>query len=152
VAFVFFASSLFGLNAFAEQSKTPKEKSVAIVIALENEHGGPALDLGNQEEFDCNDKIFTVVELSNYPKKEFQLSVKWINPEGDVQEHTQYPFTVHNDFTRVWAWLSLSRATGAGMLQFINPAAGMEEFVGEWKVQISLNNKRVAEDKFVVLC
>jgi len=86
VAFVFFASSLFGLNAFAEQSKTPKEKSVAIVIALENEHGGPALDLGNQEEFDCNDKIFTVVELSNYPKKEFQLSVKWINPEGDVQE------------------------------------------------------------------
>jgi hypothetical protein len=136
----------------AKQQNVETKPSSRILITLENEHGGPALDLGDQEEFDCNDKIFTVVELQNYPKEKFQLSVKWINPEGDVQEHTQYPFNVHNDATRVWAWLSLSRATGAGMLQFINPAAGMEEFVGEWNVEVSLNDKRIGNDRFLVLC
>jgi hypothetical protein len=38
------------------------------------------------------------------------------------------------------------------MLQFINPAAGMEEFVGEWNVEVSLNDKRIGNDRFLVLC
>ncbi|MFT5571452.1 MAG: hypothetical protein ACI9FR_000366 [Cryomorphaceae bacterium] len=104
-------------------------------------------------EFDCTDKIYTVLELENFAVGKHQFSVRWIDPAGQLREHTQYPFNVQNSTEhRLWAWLLLSRARGAGMLTFVNPAAGLEEFIGEWKIEVRVDDKLLDSGKFDVIC
>ena len=92
------------------------------------------------------------MELSDYPVGTYQLSVAWIDPALDVRERTEYEFRVRESETRLWAWLTLSRATGAGLLQWINPAAGLEEFVGGWRIEVSVNDQKLASSDFEVVC
>lgn len=105
-----------------------------------------------QEIFDCTDKIYTVLELQNHPLGKHQLSVRWIDPNGTVREHTQYDFHVRIQNTRLWAWLSLSRGFGSGMLKWANPAAGLEEFIGLWEIDVKVDGKRVSKENFEVSC
>jgi hypothetical protein len=106
-----------------------------------------------ESEFDCTDKIYTVLELENFAVGKHKFSVRWIDPAGQLREHTQYPFNVQNATEhRLWAWLLLSRARGAGMLTFVNPAAGLEEFIGEWKIEVRVDDKLLDSGKFNVIC
>jgi len=142
---------LLAVPGQAETDKPAPIPSHKLYFSLTDEFGGAAKEAIT--EFDCNDKIFTVVELQHYDTDTpYHLSVKWLNPDGNVQEHTQYPFNVSSSETRLWAWLSLSRATGAGMIQWLNPAAGLEEFIGEWEVQVRINDKMLDTKHFQVLC
>lgn len=157
-----FLLSFFSINpAYADvNSVTPKlekkqtvstKKSSKVYFSLADKYGGA--DKKAITEFGCEDKIFTVVELSNYKSGgPYQLSVKWINPNGEVQEHTKYPFHISKNETRLWAWISLLRATGAGMMQWLNPAAGLEEFIGEWEVKVKINGKTIDSQNFQVIC
>ena len=43
-------------------------------------------------------------------------------------------------------------ASGAGMLQWLDSSAGMEEFIGNWKISISIDDVTVGESSFEVLC
>ena len=102
--------------------------------------------------FDCNDKIYAVLELEDYAIGRHQLSVTWRDPETNTREQTSYPFNFRGKKLRLWAWLSLSRATGAAMLQWIDPAAGLEEFIGEWNVEVRINDKLLTRNQFQVNC
>lgn len=104
------------------------------------------------EQFDCSDKIYTVVELGKFPKGKHQVSVRWIDPHDETRENTRYQFHVHGEQTRIWAWLSLSRGVGAGMLQWIDPSAGLEDFIGPWTVHVMIDGKRLGGGKFEVSC
>lgn len=139
-------------NIFAEEQTKKKDikPSQKIYFAIADQHQRPLTE--ERESFACSDKIFTVIELSHYPIKKYQLSVRWYDPANKLRENTQYPFTISKEKTRLWAWLSLSRGTGAGMWQWINPAAGLEDFVGPWKVEVYINNKRVDSKEFSVDC
>jgi hypothetical protein len=106
-----------------------------------------------REHFDCSEQIFTVVELSQYPIGKHHLAVKWIDPGRGVREHTQYPFGVgKSGQTKLYAWLELTRSAGAGLVAWMNPAAGLEEFVGTWDVEIKIDNRLVATRQFEVSC
>jgi len=120
---------------------TEIEPSAAVYLSLSDKHGFPLTE--KQSHFDCLDKIYSVVELTNYQKGSYHLAIHWVDPTGDIRERTQYEFLVREQETRLWGWLSLSRAKGAGMLTWINPAAGLEEFVGEWRVEIRIDNKKI---------
>jgi len=149
----FFLSSLIieSVTAAQEQTnETKKEKSALVYYSLADEFNAPTKEA--LVDFDCTDKIFSVIELSNYPKGKHLLSVRWIDPSDAQREHTKYEFHVNRAEVRLWAWLSLSRAQGAGMLTWINPAAGLEEFVGEWTVEVRVNNKLISDSAFIVSC
>ena len=105
-----------------------------------------------RDKFDCGDKIYTVVTLNNYSLGRHELSVLWIDPAGTTRENTQYPFHVVEESAKLWAWLSLSRARGAGMLQWLNPAAGLEEFIGPWNIEVRIDGKKIASREFEVIC
>jgi len=122
----------------------------SIYLALGNEHDVPRSE--SQEVFDCTDKVFSVVELKDFPAGKHQLSVRWFDPSDTVREHTRYDFNVRNPTTRLWAWLSLSRGFGGGMLQFINPAAGLEDFIGIWKIDVKIDGESVGAGSFEVSC
>ena len=128
----------------------PGQNGVYIYFSLANRHNAPSKEA--RDIFDCTDKIFTVVELDDYQRGRHQLSVRWIDPADQTREKTEYPFTISSDQTRLWAWLSLSRARGAGMLQWINPAAGLEEFIGPWQVEVRIDNKLIGKGQFEVSC
>jgi hypothetical protein len=93
-----------------------------------------------------------VVELSHLPKTKYDLAIVWIDPSNTERERTVYPFTVVADETRLWSWLSLSPSAGAAMIQWINPAAGLEEFVGPWTVEIRINDRKITSKSFEVIC
>ena len=133
------------------QGTTESEQaSKRIYFSLADELGFPIPE--GREAFECTDKIYTVVELENFPMGRHELSILWIDPAETSREHTKYAFHVRQKETRLWAWLRLSRATGAGMLQWLNPAAGLEEFIGPWTVEVRIDNKKIATKNFQVSC
>ena len=127
-----------------------EKKSSNVYVTLANEVGIPLEEAMN--EFDCSDKIYSVVELINFPKGRHELSVLWIDPTGTSRENTQYPFHINQKEAKLWAWLVLSRASGAGMLQWLNPAAGLEEFIGPWELEVRIDGKKIATMGFEVSC
>ena len=128
------------------------ERSHKVYFSLADEFNGPKTEAEAKERFDCSDQIYTVAELSNYPTGEYQLTVIWKDPNDSVREKTSYPFNVHNTQTRIWAWLTLSRATGAGLIQWIDPAAGLESFIGMWTIEVLINGKRISKQTIDVSC
>lgn len=146
LAFLFL--SFYTLVAYATDA--PATKTHTTYFSLSDQHGFPLTE--EKTNFDCEDKIYTVVTLNTYPKGRHDLSVRWKDPSGETRETTNYPFYIRENETRLWAWLSLRRATGASLLQWINPAAGLEEFVGPWTVDVHIDNKKIDSKQFEVLC
>jgi len=146
MAFLFLAST----GSAQDQNTEPVGSLHAVYFSLADKFDVPGKE--PQQIFDCSDKIFTVLELVDFPKGQHQISVRWFDPVDSAREHTQYAFNVREKNTRLWAWLSLSRATGAGMLQFINPSAGLDEFIGIWKVEVRVNNTLLDSQNFEVSC
>lgn len=124
--------------------------SHTLYFALPDQHASPQHEA--RTEFDCSDKIYSVIELSNFKHGRYAITIVWTDPSGADRERTEYPFSVFEPETRLWGWLELSRATGAGMLQWLNPAAGLEEFIGPWTATIYIDGKKLVSGSFEVLC
>jgi len=144
------AGSWFLLFNNVAIATTSHPQSHKVYLSDGDEHGFP--QTYKKDVFECTEKIYSVLELSDYPIGTYQLSVAWIDPTRDVRERTEYEFRVRESETRLWAWLTLSRATGASILQWIDPAAGLEEFVGDWKIEVRVNDKKLASSDFQVVC
>jgi len=143
-------NSLAGETKGNAHSQEKKRVSAKVYFALGDEHEFPLTE--ERKYFSCSDKIFTVIELNHLPKTKYDLAIVWKDPSETERERTQYPFTVGTDETRLWSWLSLAPARGAAMIQWINPAAGLEEFIGPWTVEVRINNKKISTKRFEVIC
>lgn len=138
-------------SVFEQASATEHQRvSAKIYFTLGDQYELPLKE--EKQNFGCSDKIFTVIELKHLPKTEYDLAIVWKDPSNTERERTEYKFTVARDETRLWSWLSLSRATGAAMIQWVNPAAGLEEFIGPWTVEVRINNKKISTKHFDVIC
>ena len=105
-----------------------------------------------KRSFGCSEKIYAVTELQHFPAGKHEFSVRWIDPAQITREHTRYLFHIHNKETRLWSWLSLRRGAGAGMLQWLDPSAGLEEFIGLWTVKVDIDGKEIAKLTMEVNC
>jgi len=103
-------------------------------------------------DFACQDRIFAVLELDAKPRSRHKLVFLWQDPSGKVREQTQYPFTALQRHNRVWAWLKLSGSRGSVFMKWLDPNAGLDEFIGEWVVKYRLDGREVARKRFQVLC
>lgn len=124
--------------------------SVNLYFALEGKNLQPAPK--HRTHFECSDKIYSVLEIDDLSKGKHDFSLRWNDPAGEELERVDYPFTVTQQKTRLWAWLNLIRSRGAGMIQWINPAAGLEEFIGPWVVDVYIDGKKLASESFSVDC
>lgn len=150
VVFLCLAQNIWSQENSINTAVENQQPEQLVYLALSDEFGVPQHE--PLEIFNCTDKVYSVVELHDYPRDRYQLSVRWFDPAGTVREHTRYDFTVREPSTRLWAWLSLSRGFGGGMLQFINPAAGLEDFIGIWKIEVNINGKNIGDGSFEVSC
>ena len=103
-------------------------------------------------EFSCSDKIFAVIELSGLSKDKHKLDAVWRDPQGKDREFTEYEFQAHNNNERIWVWLKLHRPAEAALVSFINPSAGMDEFIGQWELRLAIDNEPFETKSFNVLC
>lgn len=104
--------------------------------------------------FSCSDKIYGVLEI-NHPdvgSGQHTLYATWRNPSDEDQEVTEYKFQTSNGKARVWVWLKLHRSGEAAIVQFMNPSAGMEEFVGMWELRVRVDDQQVGKQAFEVIC
>ena len=122
-----------------------------LFFSLGNDRGLP--DEAPLNEFDCSDKVYAVMNLEQIePGKRHHLAFFWYSPDEELRELTEFPIFTRNSNVKQWAWLKLHRAFGASMLQLLNPAAGMEEFIGDWRVEVKINNELIANKTFKVIC
>jgi len=141
---------VFASDDTIELPKSELPKSHHLYFSLANEHGSPTTK--EKKSFECEDKIYAVIELTNFKLGKHKLSMVWTDPHGTDRERTEYDFHVREQNTRLWSWLSLSRGRGGAMFQWINPAAGLEDFVGPWTVTVRVNNKKIQKEQFEVSC
>lgn len=123
------------------------------VYLTNKEENGVPLDKP-AEQFSCNDKIYGVLEINRPGAGDgnHTLYATWRNPAGEDQEHTKYPFQLIGGSARLWVWLKLHRSTEAAVVQFLNPSAGMDEFIGKWEIQLYIDGKLISKRQFDVLC
>ena len=146
-----FAIGLFLGLAQSGTSLAEDEPSYKIYLTNKVVDNQPAMEDQAETTFDCTDRIYIVVEALGLSGKSHKLTVKWLNPVGDQQERTEYPFD-SVPFVRVWAWLQLNGPPGAVIGQVFDPTFGMEEFIGEWHAHVLIDKKTVKKLNFVVVC
>ena len=136
--------NILGSLALAEDS--PQFNVYLTRQVVDNE---PAME--SDTIFDCSDRIYLVLEALRLPQQKSELLVKWFNPTGDQQERTDFQFMTQ-PFTRVWAWLQLNGPAGAVIGQVFDPSFGMEDFIGDWEVQVFLDKEAIDTLAFQVVC
>jgi hypothetical protein len=153
LSLAFFIVSSFAV--LAEDGKEPlPDPSINVFLSLGDEHGFPQADA--KESFDCSEQIFSVVKLHHYPEGKYNLTIDWLDPSSRHRERTEYPFSVPDPniqpTTRLWSWIRLKRGAGAGLFQWINPTAGLEDLIGIWELKVAVNGDQVATQNFEVSC
>ena len=127
--------------------------NITSYLTAEDNEGIPGYT--KQTDFTCTDQVYMVMETGFTEGEEsaqHTLTVHWRNPNGKVEERTQYDFTHYEQGARVWAWLRLSGPPGAAIARLFDPAFGMGKFIGTWKVEVKVGKKKVATHSFDVLC
>lgn len=141
----------FFMSAIAGADTTDNQNSHIYLTLVDPQTYAPSYEA--LESFDCSEKIHSVVELTGYELGKYTLTILWQDPDQNIRERTEYNFHVRDkNVVRLWAWLSLSRAAGASMLQWLNPAAGYEEFIGNWEIDVLVNGQSIGKRKFQVSC
>ncbi len=102
--------------------------------------------------FDCHQKIFTIIQLNNYEIGVHKIEVKWTDPYGKMREHTNTSLYTSYEKEFSWSSIKLRAGTGANLIAWANPAAGMEGFLGRWTVKVIIDQKTVAEETVDVTC
>jgi hypothetical protein len=122
-----------------------------IYLTAKEENGVPVNQAATT--FSCGDKIYGVIEIDRpNDDQSHVLNAVWRNPRGADQERTKYPFQLIAGGARLWVWIKLHRSAEAAAVKFLNPSAGMEEFIGEWEIEISVDEKTIAKKNFEVIC
>lgn len=100
-------------------------------------------NLAPDTRFSLNDRIHLYTVWTGL-KGSHQLVVKWVRPDGQVQETTRFTFSVPEKAPnyRTWAWLEFKKS-----LMNIPES----KFLGKWKARMFLDSKQMAEYEFQVL-
>ncbi len=104
------------------------------------------------ESFDCNDKIYAVVEMRDVARTRHTMLVLWNDPRGKQRQRTENEFQATQDPETVWFWLKLHPPADAALERLLDPSTGMREFSGTWTVRFHLDGRFLQEKKFAVSC
>ena len=99
--------------------------------------------LAPDTRFSLNDRIHLYTVWTDL-QGSHQVVVKWVRPDGKVQETTRFKFTVpeKTPHYRTWAWLEFKKS-------LLNIPES--KFIGPWKARLFLDNRQLAEYSFQVL-
>ncbi|MEO0367839.1 MAG: hypothetical protein AAF197_03530 [Pseudomonadota bacterium] len=105
--------------------------------------------------FDCVGQIYAVLRFSssNHEIRNQRMVVEWINPQGELEiTDRQAEYGEEGGVAYRWGGISLMRPRGGGLFSFVEPSAGMERFIGTWRVNINLDDHRLPTQSIRVEC
>ena len=147
------AGLLFSLLLFVVQYASGAPQAI-LFLTSQSENGIPGVI--PEEEFDCAQKIFAVIDFSGFPTGRHRLVGTWFRADKKREQVVRYSFYSTGKSGRVWVWLQLFRPAGTdrALERFLlgNPASGMEDFVGQWRIQVRLGSAATVNGRFVVSC
>lgn len=141
---------LIFILTFCGLEQAQADANFSIILTAKTHDGVPSNE--HNSEFGCGDRIYAVIKANGLAKSQHLLEAIWRDPQGKDREHTRYPFVVRYEQERIWVWLKLHRPPEAALVQFMNPSAGMDEFVGEWRVKVLVDGRLIDQKKFTVIC
>lgn len=144
-----FAAAVLASGAVSSTPIAPASSYESYVTASE-EAGIPMAEPA--DFFECSDRIFAVIEFNDLESGDHSLEIVWRDPAGNDRERNALTFPVSSSHERLWAWLKLHRPPGGTIASILDPASGLHEFIGEWRVEFWLDGNRVAGNRFQVLC
>jgi len=138
----------------SRQSEVPLRKPYDIYLTDLARDGYPQRLPKPPQSFDCQARIYGVVVHYSLERGNHNLKVEWYGPKGELREVTRYPFKANGVSDTVWAWLHLKRPPSAILdrMLFGNRSSGMEEFIGDWVVKFSIDEKLIETREFKVIC
>jgi len=105
--------------------------------------------------FNCVGSIYGVVEFSKFDHelRNKKLTIEWVNPDRNV-ELSSHRLTYQEQGSKAFRWggMTLSRPTAGSIFSAFDPIAGMERFIGPWRVRVLIDNKVVVDEGFEVRC
>lgn len=151
IAFVSLTILFFVANIAFAETRLPIDYQK---VFLKSENSAGTSDSKPENNFDCGDKIYAIVELGGLRKTDHKLVVSWISPQKRLQEKTVYPFrAVSNpEILRVWLKLHADPYSAAERALFSDPSIGLSNFVGMWTAIFELDGLALEKKSFLVSC
>lgn len=104
----------------------------------------------DMKEFSCLDTIFMFLEL-NIPAGNHTLLAKWSNTESEQRENQIYKFKLAEGCPKYPFWVTLNFKIDDYDL-LVGPGLENIEFVGNWQVEVYLNENLLVKKEFRVNC
>jgi|GEM_PF-1118132 len=133
-------------------SSAASAATAAYNVHLTTQASGTIEPANKDRKFDCSDVIYLFVESASTNALGAELKAIWTDPAGKDR------VTARREFQRgeggYWSWsgLQLNRPAGASIMRLVDPAAGMDAFIGEWTVRVVVNDRNITTLTFDVLC
>jgi hypothetical protein len=126
--------------------------ATSITSSFSASKSGAIPDRTNETEFTCTDTVYILMDAADLKPGQHDVELQWIDPVGDRQELTQ--FQVHNSApnTLIWAWMRLHAPENSGLVRAFDQSHGMRDFIGKWRVKISIDGDSMGNAMFDVLC
>ncbi|NKB60787.1 MAG: hypothetical protein GKR95_01150 [Gammaproteobacteria bacterium] len=109
-----------------------------------------------QQKFSCDQRIHSIIELSELPLGNHEIAVQWFGP-SDKLEHIQnfkFAATASTKATGKPVYLSsfIEFQSAGGLTSIFDPSAGLDAFIGDWRIVVLDNEENVALKRFSVIC
>jgi len=147
---------LIWISAAAQAEELPSTRSIevdaAFGLSTRNHLDGKVELQGISDAFSCTDRIWGVFEIQNIPGGTSEFVSHWHGPSGDVVKSKKIRTRISN--TKNWFHLSsfVEMNSDAFLMNFLDPSAGFEKFIGTWNVEILRNGEAIGSGRFEVLC
>lgn len=108
-------------------------------------------------QFGCDDAIYLFIESSDKTLSGVSFDTVWRNDVSGLRHETSNPFALKKSGKRYWSWSGIRFQPGdAGALDllsaFLDPAAGREKFIGEWKISLEVKGRYKKDLSIRILC
>lgn len=131
-------------------------KQILIILVLCNFSSSMAAEIDFRSEksvYDCSDRIELGLSFSELLDNEKMVLIRWVSPQGRTQDSHSFALDgIINGDASANIWLELSRSKGSGVFSFIDPGAGMSDFIGNWFTEVNINGVPVGTFDFIVDC
>lgn len=106
--------------------------------------------------FDCSESIYVFVQASDPRDPHSTLEARWFNPAGEVVKSTQRRFeSISGGGAYAWDGIDI-QADGSAFSTMLgamfDPAAGFEDAIGTWQVDVSVDGIPLKPVNLKVVC
>ena len=111
--------------------------------------------VSSRNSFNCVGSIHLGISFpnTNYQLRNSTMEVRWINPNGNTElVSTQPDYRAIKDQAYRTVGIALRRPPSGALFSLIDPSAGMEAFIGEWRAELWIENKKAESLPFEVQC